>query len=104
MRVQDIEQIIYMDSEITQNYDISGIGGSGGDVVLPNRSSYAPCAVRPNKLRNIGVWSRDRLIAGPRKENWWLMLKRPELPPWFWGKRFLKAKYGVWAAGCVTFF
>jgi len=33
--------------------------------------------VKPN--RNIGVGSREMFIAGPVKENKWLVLKNPEL-------------------------
>ena len=35
-----------------------------------------------------------------------LLLKRPELPDGFrgWGEEFLKAEFGVRAAGCMTFF
>ena len=29
---------------------------------------------------NIGVWSRERFIAGPSKGNVWLVLKNPNSP------------------------
>ena len=53
--------------------------------------------------QNVGIWSRERFIAGPSKENRWLGLKRPALPNGF-KEEFLKAKFGVRAGGCMTSF
>ena len=38
--------------------------------------------------QNIGVWSRERLIAGPSKTKEQLMLKEPELTDGFQGRIF----------------
>ena len=63
------------------------------------------CVVRPNlctrytqwgqRNGNIRVWSRKRFIAGPSKENWWLLLKSPELELWHLsGKSFKVNSWG----------
>ena len=46
---------------------------------------------------NIGVWSRERFIAGPSKENGWLMLKNPRLLNGFGGISFIGK---IWDEGC----
>ena len=43
---------------------------------------------------NVGVWSRERFIARPNKENGWLMLKNPELLHGFGGKVFIGKMWG----------
>ena len=49
--------------------------------MLPNASSCAGHTVRPTN-QNVGVWSRERFIAGPCKVSGWLVLN-PELPRGF---------------------
>ena len=38
---------------------------------------------------NVEVWSRERFIAGPSKENWWLVPQRPDFPGGFQGRVFI---------------
>ena len=39
--------------------------------------------------RNVGVWSREKFIVGPSKENGWLMLKNPKLSDGSQGEVFI---------------
>ena len=71
-------------------------------MLLPNKVPV-PNAQRGQTNQNVRVWIRKRFIAGPSKENSWLVLKNPEFPDGFGGE-VLKAKLGVGAAGCVAFF
>ena len=57
---------------------------------------HVPDAQWGQTNRNVGVWSRDRFIAGPSKENRWLVLKAPELPDGFQGRIF---KGNFWGEG-----
>ena len=50
--------------------------------------------------RDVGVWSRERLIAGPSKENRWLMLKNLKLPNDFGGEVFIGK---IWCEGSRVF-
>ena len=43
---------------------------------------------------NVRVWSRERFIEGPSKENRWLTLRRPKLPDGFLGKIFIDKIWG----------
>ena len=47
--------------------------------------------------QNVGIWSRERFIAGPSKENGWLMLKKPKLPNGVGGEVFIGK---IWGEGC----
>lgn len=53
----------------------------------------------PKKKKKKSVWSRERFIAELCKENYQLMLPRPEFPEGF-QRRVFKANQ-VRAAGCV---
>ena len=61
---------------------------------LPNTT------MRPKK-QSIGVWSRDRFIAEPSKENRWLVLKNLEFPDGFQGKVFIGTAHvtSFWMTG-----
>lgn len=63
---------------------------------LPNTNSCVQCTVKPNKP-NVRVWSTERFIAGPSKENGWLMLQNPELLDSFQGENFIVT---IWDEGC----
>lgn len=54
--------------------------------LLPNTSSCAQHTVRPN--RNFGICSRELFVAGPSKENGYLVLRIPKLPSGLGGKSF----------------
>ena len=60
-------------------------------------SSCARRTVRPNQ--NIGVWSRERFIAGPSKENQWFVLKKPKFFNGFRGGVFIGK---IWSKACRT--
>ena len=45
----------------------------------------------------VGLWSRERFIAGPSKKNGWLVLKNPELPEGCQGEVFIGK---IWGEGC----
>ena len=61
--------------------------------LLLNASSYALRKMRPNW--NTGVWSRERFIAGPSKENRWLILKKTWTPWWCYLKNWVDLLVGV---------
>ena len=53
------------------------------------------------KKTETSVWSRERFIAGPSKENRWLVLKNPELPSGFFrGEVFIGKISGVGCRVC----
>lgn len=64
---------------------------------------HVPCTEWGQINWNIGVWNRERFVAGPSTKNGWLKLKNPELPDGL-GWEILKAKFGMRATGCVSFF
>ena len=62
-------------------------------MVLVNTGLCAQHTVRPNKL-HVGVWSRERFVAGSCKENGWFLLKKKKIPDSSkdFSRAFLKAK------------
>lgn len=46
-----------------------------------------PRCSEAKQTKNVGVWSRERLIAGPCEGNRWSMLKSPN---WFGGRCFYR--------------
>ena len=44
-----------------------------------------PHAQGGQTTQKVGIWSRERFIAGISKENGWLVLKNPKLPDDFGG-------------------
>ena len=70
--------------------------------LLPNTSSCAWCTVRSNKLKLPGL--EQRKVYCRAKQGYWVACAlKPQTPWWFSGRSFLKAKFGIRAAGCVTF-
>ena len=54
---------------------------------LPNASFV--CLIHSEaKQTETSVWSRERFIAGPSKENEWLLLRTPKVPDGFQGEVF----------------
>ena len=53
--------------------------------------------------QNVRVWSTEKFIVGPSKENKWLMFKSSELPEFFPNFFFLRRKIfigKIWGEGC----
>ena len=56
-----------------------------------------PDAQWGQRNRSVSVWSRERFIAVPSKENKWLVLKKPKLPDGLGGEVFIGK---IWGEGC----
>ena len=68
-----------------------------------NPCSCAKYRVRPNKLNTGFGAEKNLLLPGPGKEKVACVQKDPHFLVVF-SKKFLKAKFGVKAVDCVTFF
>ena len=62
--------------------------------------TQVPDAQWGQKTQNVRVWSREVFIAGPSKENGWLVLKNPELPDGFRGEAFIGNNCGEGCRVC----
>ena len=67
------------------------------NVFVTERKSTCPTHSEAKQYQNVGVWNRERFIAGPRKETGGSFHKNPELPESFQQNPFtgkVREEYG----------
>ena len=84
--IRSLESCIHQQSRVLH---LSPSSASEYQALLPNAQHY----------QNIGIWSRERLIAGPCKETRGLSPKKPLNSPKGFSKAFLKARWGGGVVG-----
>lgn len=73
-------------------------------IILPSYMFQLCISHRSIPYLTLGSYlEQERFIAGPSKENKWLMLKKPWIPWWFLGKSFYRQNLG-WGLQSVWLF
>ena len=74
-----------------------------GEKLLQNASSCAGRTVRANKLKHQSLEHR-KIYCRDKQGEWVACAQKNPSSPMVLGEKFLWAKFGVRAVGCVTFF